>query len=523
MDDGWTRERLLAFVEDREVHVKDRNAVSRPVPDWLLATGATAPVVSTGQRLGLIHPDDRQTAIDNWWHAVNNPGELVEYEARVHLDGAWVLSHVRKVCLYDDPVIDGVVEATRYGRRMAAHDFEEVVQSGEFEDARWLIHTVDENGIILSSEGMIEEITGRAPTDMVGHSPIEHIHPDGFDDALTVWMEIQNGPPGTTRTSRHRVVHPDGTIVWVESTTIKRVGEDGRGKATLIVLDLSDRRRREAALRASHQEFRLLADQVPAAVFRADATGRVTFRNERWTTEIDGDDPVDTLAGLVHPDDRERHRDELDRLAGGRHDATAAYEVRCRDGARVLAVTCRSVQDLVNDERSYVGSVTDITATVRLRERAERDALTGAYNRHATEEHLARTLAGDAAGTLVAFVDLDGFKDVNDTYGHDAGDAVLRELVRRFAAGVRPDDVVGRYGGDEFIIVVSGATERGRQILVDRLDIALAEPVTWPGGSWSPAASIGLARGRDGERVEDLVRRADQEMFTVKRRRKSLA
>jgi diguanylate cyclase (GGDEF)-like protein/PAS domain S-box-containing protein len=319
------------------------------------------------------------------------------------------------------------------------------------------------------------------------------------------------------------VLRPDGSVIWVETTTIKRVDPDGRVWATALVHDATERRRQEAALRTSQHEFRLLADQVPAAVFRADSKQGITFRNERWRQELDGDDPVERLADLVHPDDRAYHDDQLARLATGRQNAFAAYEVRGRDGERVFAITSRSVLDLVNETRSYVGSVTDITATVRLRERAERDALTGLFNRQATEEHLDLALAEDPVGTRVLFVDLDGFKSINDTWGHPTGDAVLRAVAERMQASMRPGDIVGRFGGDEFIVVVRGADERTDASVVERLRGALAEPVIWPGGGWSPMASIGVARGVAGDDAAALLARADHEMFAEKRQHKALS
>jgi diguanylate cyclase (GGDEF)-like protein/PAS domain S-box-containing protein len=523
MTAAWTRARLTALAAGREVYFSSRSATALPVPAWILTAGASAPLATVGQQVAVTHPDDRQTLVDLWWEASNDPGTLVEAEVRARVEDAWVLTRTALVCLFDDPDIGAMVHAVAIGERVEGFDYEEVVQSGEYEETRWLIHTLDESGVILSTEGMVFEITGRHPSEVIGQAVIEHLHPDGFDDALTAWMEIQNGPPGTTRTSRTRVLRPDGTTVWVEGTTIKRVADDGRSMATTIVHDVTDRRRQESALRTSQHEFRLLADQVPAAVFRADAEQCITFRNERWRAELDGDQPVERLVELVHHDDRAAHAGQLARLATGRHDATAAYEVRSRDGGRVWAITCRSVPDLVNDSRSYVGSVTDITATVRLRERAERDALTGLWNRRATEEHLALSLAADGPGTVAVFVDLDGFKDVNDTWGHDAGDAVLRQLALRLAACVRPADVVGRFGGDEFVVVMQGAADQSDAAVAGRIGAALAEPITWAGGGpWAPAASIGIARGEIGDDAASVVRRADLEMFADKRRRKAL-
>jgi diguanylate cyclase (GGDEF)-like protein/PAS domain S-box-containing protein len=523
MAEPWTRERVLQLVAGREISCTDQNAATIEPPEWIFATGATTSEATSGQRIAVTHPSDRQRLIDSWWDAVRRPGEIIEIEVRARLDGDWVLTHTRQVNLLDDPEVGALLAAIEFGRPVSGEDFEEVIQEGEFEEGRWLIHTLDEAGVIVTTEGKVEEITGRRPEDVIGQPVIEHLHPDGFNDAILGWMEIQNGPPGTIRTARTRVVRPDGSVIWVESTMIKRTADDGRSIATLIVHDLTDRRKQEAALKVSQQAFRLLADQVPAAVFATDAEQRIGFRNERWRLELDGDDPVDRLEDIVHPDDRAAHAEQLQRLDTGRADATAAYEVRSADGERVFAISCRTVLDLVNETRNYIGSVTDVTATVQLREWADRDALTGLWNRRATEERLNAALAEEPGSTAVVFIDLDGFKDVNDTFGHHAGDHVLKTLAARLLDNLRPDDVIGRFGGDEFVIVIPHTDDQVDRAVLGRLDDAMAEPITWSGGSWSPQGSIGMAHGRPGEDAAALIIRADQRMFTDKRQRKALS
>ncbi len=166
-----------------------------------------------------------------------------------------------------------------------------------------------------------------------------------------------------------------------------------------------------------------------------------------------------------------------------------------------------------------MGALTDVTATVRLRERADRDPLTGLPNRRAIEEQLAVAVLERPERTVVVFVDLDGFKAVNDAHGHEVGDAVLVSLAERLQASVRPDDTVGRYGGDEFVLIIRGV-DPGDEAIAERLDRALADPVDWDGGCWQPEISIGIARPAPGEDPAAVLRHADHEMFASKRLRK---
>ncbi len=155
---------------------------------------------------------------------------------------------MRYLNLLDDADVGAVVVAVRYLGDIQGVDLPDPVQSGEYEAVDLLIHELDESGVILRTEGRVVEISGRTPDEVIGQSVLDHLHPDGFDDAIHMWMEVMSGPAGTTRTGRQRVLRPDGTTLWVETTTIKRVGQDGTVTATAICHDLTQRRKQESAL-----------------------------------------------------------------------------------------------------------------------------------------------------------------------------------------------------------------------------------------------------------------------------------
>jgi diguanylate cyclase (GGDEF)-like protein/PAS domain S-box-containing protein len=178
-----------------------------------------------------------------------------------------------------------------------------------------------------------------------------------------------------------------------------------------------------------------------------------------------------------------------------------------------------SAQD-ITERRRAEQELRELTAS--LTEQAVRDPLTGLANRSLFEERLRGALSRDArsgGATGVLFLDLDGFKDVNDRYGHGVGDAVLRVVAERLRSAVRPADTVARLGGDEFVVLVDTATDAGMNTLVDRLKAAVEEPLHVRGVDLVVGVSVGLAVARDGAAdPASLVSRADAGMYEAKRR-----
>jgi diguanylate cyclase (GGDEF)-like protein len=165
-----------------------------------------------------------------------------------------------------------------------------------------------------------------------------------------------------------------------------------------------------------------------------------------------------------------------------------------------------------------------------LRTQAMRDPLTGVWNRRGILDALERELSRARRGglpTTAALLDLDHFKRINDTYGHAAGDAVLQEAAARMAGSVRPYDMVGRYGGEEFLVILPGCEVADARGTLERVRARVAaEPVATPDGDVGVSCSIGVACARLDLAVaaellpqaqQELLKRADEALYTAKR------
>lgn len=173
----------------------------------------------------------------------------------------------------------------------------------------------------------------------------------------------------------------------------------------------------------------------------------------------------------------------------------------------------RNYKTLLNTPQMFDDRVRR-AAEQRLRELAFTDLLTGIPNRAAYQVQ-ADELADDHRSIAVLFLDLDGFKSVNDQFGHDVGDRVLRDVAQSLAAAVREHEHVFRLGGDEMIILGVGHDDAAAAELLGRITAAIRRPVPTRSGDLLIEASIGVATG-SASRVDELLRFADSDMYRIK-------
>lgn len=290
---------------------------------------------------------------------------------------------------------------------------------------------------------------------------------------------------------------------------------------------------------ASEKRFRALSSAAPVGIFEADSQGECTFVNEYWC-ELTGltfsKATHIRLIEIIHPDDREwviqRWRDwiairekEPSQLVSNK--LSLEYRVQRPDG-RTLWVLANSVvlRDRTNQIKGYINAITDITETKRKEERTWRlanfDSLTKLPNRNLFFDRLQQTLqnARRKQGNIgLLLIDLDGFKQVNDTLGHNMGDKLLQQVAERLRHCLRASDTAARMGGDEFTVILQEPYNVNDAVTVAKKIVsAIQKPFSLDKERINVSASIGVVvRPAISCRIDDLVKMADDAMYMAKR------
>ena len=439
---------------------------------------------------------------------------------------------------------------------------------------------------VLDREGRFQEVNeafcrlvARRPAALVGDHIDEISHPDdiGRHAGLRLHM-LRSLGDGCTNPAELTLIRPGGHLTWTMVTwCVRRTGDGSPEGFVAQLVDISERKlaevtraRAEGMPECHERELgQSSADLAPFATF--EGPGRVPARLETVALDlllVEDDDGharlvEETLAGGADGVYRLRRAHDL---AGARIELQS-HRTDCilldlflpdGQGLEALAqlVTLEPLVPIViltslADEqlglqavhqgaqdylvkgtidgprlsRSLRHAIERKSLEARFAEQALHDPLTGLANRTLLFDRLRLEIARTArsgAGVAVFYLDVDGFKGINDQWGHDAGDEVLVRVARRLSRLVRPGDTVGRIGGDEFVVVCCGLeTAADLDQMQARIADAVGRPMPLGGGTEVVTASIGAAIGLGpAEEPEAIIRRADDAMYQAKRRRR---
>ncbi len=368
-------------------------------------------------------------------------------------------------------------------------------------------------------------LLGYDPSDAPTGGPFALLHPDDAPMAAGALREVLAGGRTPMDPIELRLKAANGSY-WTFECVGQNLGSDVEGGGVVITArNVEERKRAERAHREAEERFRTAFEHSPLCVSLVDLDGLILDINaagaelmQRTREDLIGTD----ARACVHPADLDRCIEATSEQISGL-DAVAEFRMVRPDGSMVWVMSRAALFTPDEDRPPYVISLqTDITARRNLEERLEREAttdpLTGLLNRNAFMSHVQLALTSRTKAPVgLLFVDLDRFKAVNDTCGHDVGDEVLIHVARAIERVTRGGDIVARLGGDEFVVLCHGVDTGTIATVGSRVVDAVCAPIAVGPHLIQVGASVGGALATSTEEVTELLRRADGAAYQAKR------
>ncbi len=374
------------------------------------------------------------------------------------------------------------------------------------------------------------EMLGYSREEMMDLAWTEITHPDDIAANLALFKRLAAGEFDAFQFDK-RFLRKDGGIVdtTMECKCVRR-GDGSLETVIIMVQDITERKRSEAALRNSAEQLRVFTDNVPAMTVSYDENLRCRFVNRRYSdffgfgaTEIVGKH----LREVVGEDAYSAIKDHFAQVLRGHPVTYHRTHKRPNGESRYLEIT---VLPHIGDHGKFLGCfavAADITEHKQTEERIQRiahhDSLTGLPNRLLFNDQLNQAISLAKRGSrqfALLYLDLDKFKPVNDTLGHTAGDDLLKGVAARIRQQVRESDIVARVGGDEFtVILLDIARREDAETAAKKILAALATPFQL--GSQQQSVDVGTSIGiavypADARDADALVKAADAAMYSAK-------
>ena len=370
----------------------------------------------------------------------------------------------------------------------------------------------DRRGHVTWSSPSLERSTGWRPEQVLDHPLVDLVHRDDVGE-VEVALRRPDGPVTFTA----RVRRADGTDRWM-SAAGRWATSAGRTEGLVLGLrDVQDQIDAELALAERESRYRLLSENSSDVVLQLDDEGRIVWASESLTPVLGW--PVADVVGVAAPDlvAPESYEYAIEHLAGRYADDPSPSQVLVRtpDGsARWMSVAQhRVVSDAGTHRVLTLRDVSDfVQARLELEHAVGHDPLTGLATRRTVLARLARALEdaqGARTSVAVLCLGIDQLRDVNDALGHVAGDVVITRVAARLAEAVGDQDLVGRGGGAEFLVIVPGlADPADSAVVADRLLAAAQGEIAVGPHLVRPTVSIGIAAGSGRAHPDDLLRDA---------------
>ncbi|MGK2950268.1 MAG: diguanylate cyclase domain-containing protein [Acidimicrobiales bacterium] len=382
----------------------------------------------------------------------------------------------------------------------------------------------------------LRQRSGTPDSEALRSNPSERIHPEDLPLVLDTFVDATPDRPSRV-VVRSRAVDDDDRWQTIEVVVHHRL-DDALVRGYLVqVHNLDEGVELKAGLADADPAWMSLTEVAPVGIVVTDVVGELVYRNSAARALLGPD--LESLGhegrwlDLARPDDRPTVRSAFEAALrdGSRSEVTAAFS-HPDGGWRWLRLVATPQPTPSGQRRGLIATLEDVTeqtearaqleaAEARLRHLADHDHLTGLPNRSSITEQLQRAVEEHRAGgtgLAVLFCDLDGFKPINDRYGHRSGDLVLAEVADRLRRAAAGSAMVSRLGGDEFLLLWQAPIDDALHGLAERLHEHVSAPLQVEGDAAALTASVGIAVAEPGVDIdpETLIRVADQAMYEAK-------
>jgi len=397
------------------------------------------------------------------------------------------------------------------------------------------IYVTDINGMITFTNPKAQELLGHSESDLLGQNAHLLFHHRPIDESGHPEREcVINGVVHSKqpyKSTEEIFWHKSGSPIYVSVNSVPFF-RNNEIIGTLVVFDdISDRKKIELALRASEKSFKEIIEYAPIGIAIVSLDGRFTVVNQTLCNIVGytNDELIRrTFQEITHPDDLSIDLEHVQRLLDGEIDTYRMEKRYIRKDKMLVWVQLSA--SIFRDEdltpQYFIAQIEDISERKirdnEVHQHAYFDTLTKLPNRRMLMDKLNQAFSQFEQYQrkfALFFLDLDHFKQINDTLGHDVGDVILKEAASRLLSCVRSSDTVARLGGDEFVIILTEiASAHDAQMLAEEILHKFSEPIEVNGSELSIGTSIGIAvyDGDAKTSIKELMKYADSAMYESK-------
>ncbi len=383
----------------------------------------------------------------------------------------------------------------------------------------------------------VKILLGYEPEEVLKQKPFDGITASSLDLTIRTVSEIielaktQQGED-ISRTIEMKIYRKDGIAICTEMKfAIIRDKQKKSFEILAVMRDISERKKMMEAIRRGEEKYRTILEHIQEGYFEVDLKGDFTFCNDSMA-RLTGC-TSEELIGMNHKhfttkETAEKVFQEFNNvLKTG--EPSRGFEwliIRKDQTQRYIEASVTLKKESSGKPIGFEGMVRDVTERKLIEEQikhlATHDVLTDLPTMRLAKDRLKMSISLAQRNKMmmaVMFIDLDGFKEVNDTLGHDAGDYVLKQVADRLLSCVRASDTVARVGGDEFLIIANGihVPENAEQIARKVIGV-VSQPINYDGGQAVVGSSIGIALcPNDGQDMDQLIKKADDAMYKIKK------